>query len=105
MIIRPSLPGKSVRSFEKSGVTFASLDSIRAAPLDSFADECAAVSRNEKAPKPTPQRSRATAVANFPERLGAGTDCRSLGFCEVLRLSHSPKLIRPIRGRESGTRL
>src|SRR5712664_1456052 len=27
VIIRPSLPGKSVRSFEKSGVTFASLAS------------------------------------------------------------------------------
>src|SRR6266852_100339 len=104
MTIRPSLPGKSIRSFEKSGVTFASLASIVAATFDCFPDESwAAASRNDRAPRTSPQRSRTATAAALTEGFDAGADGRSIAFGGVL--SHSAKRIEPRRGLGPGTRL
>src|SRR5262249_10158405 len=98
MSIRPSLPGKSVRSFEKSGVTFASL---------SFADESSAAAlRHDRARTAIPRRNSATSVAAFGERFDGGADCGPIAFfCGALRLSHSAKRMAPRRGLVPGTRL
>src|SRR6266481_2230289 len=104
VIIRPSLPGKFVRSFEKSGVTFASLASVVAATFDCFADESwAAASRNDRAARTIPPRSRTATAAALIEGFDAGADGRSIAFWGVL--SHSAKRIEPRRGLGPGTRL
>src|SRR5258708_29962034 len=93
VIIRPSLPGKSIRSFEKSGVTLAC-----------FADESwAAASRNDRAPMTIPPRSRTATAAALTDGFDADADGRSVAFWGVL--SHSAKRIEPRRGLGPGTRL
>src|SRR6266851_7383315 len=104
MTIRPSLPGKSIRSFEKSDVTFASLASIVVATFDCFADESwAAASRNDRTPRTIAPRSRTATAAALMEGFDAGADGRSITFWGVL--SHSAKRIEPRRGLGPGTRL
>src|ERR1700741_216455 len=81
MSIRTSLPGRSVRSFEKRDVTFASLASVVVATFDCPADESwAAASRNDRAPRAIPPRSKTAIAAALTEGFDAGADGRSIAF-------------------------
>src|SRR5262249_21278449 len=97
MSIRPSLPGRSVISFEKSSVIFASL---------SFVGEASAAAlRKDGARTASPKRRKAAALATFVQGFDADADVRSIAFCGVLPLSHCAKRIELRGGLGPGTRL